>query len=190
VAFASVDPIRRRRLLAKVVTDGARGGKVNTPKASFFAAYFSLHAATGLFLPVPYAFDMLLLNAVLTYSRNIQYMTIVWHYNKKHHRNGDGQFGPAAFISGNVQRFLLFSTLFGIAFYYAWWYFAGVQGPLMDSLSSSTGRVFFGHTVGEFATMIAMGVIFNHYYLDQKIWRINRDPKVAMRLGVAGQVPQ
>jgi hypothetical protein len=110
-------------------------------------------------------------------------MTIVWHYNKKHYRNGDSRFGPAAFINGSVQRFLLFSSLFGIAFYYAWWYFAGTQVPLLDSFSSWTGQSFFGHTVGQFAEMIALGVIFLHQYLDQKIWRINRDPKVAMRLG-------
>jgi hypothetical protein len=175
--------------LGKAIVDARQTGKFNVPKTAFLSAYFSLHAVTAFCLSAQYAFDILLLNAVLTYPHNIQYMTIVWHYNKKHYQQSKGDFGAASFINRSAFRFLFFGSVFGILFFYTWWYFAGTYVPYLSFVSSLAGMPLYGHTVGQFVGMIALGIIFNHYYLDQQIWRVNRDAKVARELGVVPPSP-
>jgi hypothetical protein len=115
-------------------------------------------------------------------------MAIVWHYNKKHYRSNGKDFGFARFINRNVGRFLSFSMFFGVVYYYVSWHFQGLRVPLMSSISSLAGEPLCGHTVGNFVRMIALGFVLNHYYLDQRIWRVNRDASVAKRLGVSDEM--
>jgi hypothetical protein len=170
--------------VSTVVVSGTRSGNYNVPKALLFLSYFSLHALVAFWLPSPYVFDTLLLFAVFSYPHNIQYIAIVWHYNKNRLANARGDAGPAAFISRSLQRFLLIATVCGISYHCVAWYFEGLRTPLVPVVSSLAGMPLYGHSVGLYVRMIVLGIALNHYYLDQKIWRINRDPKVARRLGV------
>jgi hypothetical protein len=171
--------------LGIVVTGGLYAKRLNLPKAIFLIAYFSLHTVATAFLPAPYAFDVILVNAVLTYPHNVQYLAIVWHYNKKHYTANRENFGAAGYVNRNLASFIFFSTLFGLSFLYAWWYFMGLRVPFLPSVSSLAREPLYGgRTVGQFVQVIAIGIILNHYYLDQKIWRVNRDPRVGKVLGV------
>jgi hypothetical protein len=171
--------------VVKAVADIRVRGRRGLPKAAFFVAYASLHCVTAMFLPGPYAFDLLLLNAVLTYPHNVQYMAIVWQYNRRRYNTAGGRHGAATFVSKSLPRFLLASAAFGVTFFYVSWYVQGSKMPFLTAMFSLARQPLYGdHSVGQFAGMIALGIILNHYYLDQKIWRVNRDADVAKNLGV------
>lgn len=169
-----------------VVWEYWRKGIFNLPKSLFFLAYVSLHWAVILLLPAPYVFDVLLLNVILTYPHNIQYMAIVWHYNKKRYHGHQETFGMAKHVSAGLWRFLFYGFAFGIVYFYLGWFFEGMQDiPFLPEVYSLARQpLVASHTLGEFVAVAMLGVIFNHYYLDQRIWRINRDAKVAADLGV------
>jgi hypothetical protein len=170
--------------LAKAVVDARRTGVLNLPKILLFATFFGLHSLLYLWLPAACAFDALLIVAVMTYPHNVQYMAIVWHYNKRHYQPARGQFGVAEFINRNVPRFLILSVLFGLAFYYLLWFFGGREMPFASAMALTSEATLGGHNVARMVATLGSGVAFSHFYLDQNIWRVNRDPKVARTLGV------
>jgi hypothetical protein len=173
--------------VAKALVNRVRYGVFNSPKVLFFMAYFSLRAVTNLVLPLPYAYDPFLFIAVQTYPHNIQYMTIVWHYNKKHYGADRGDFGLARSVNRSPGRFVLCSVLFGVIFYYCAWYFWGLRVPFLSAVSSLADSTFLGHRLGRYVEVMVLGVSFNHFHIDQEIWKVNRDAKVAQRLGVEPQ---
>ncbi len=102
-----------------------------------------------------------------TINHNVQYQRFVWFYNQNRYRIPDGaaRFGPAAWVSQNIGRFLVCGVVFAGTYY--------LPNYLLRPSQIAAG--FF------------WGLAFVHYFLDAKIWHVRGDPELArtLRLGTA-----
>jgi len=124
--------------------------------------------------------DFLLLTIIVTIFHNVQYLGLVWFHNRNRYGRAEGNPGPAGTINRSPARFLLACFSFSIVIY---------------SLSAAATGVFPGFQllletrVGPFsANQIGLcvwwGIGLNHYYLDQKIWRIRGDAELKRNIGL------
>ena len=124
--------------------------------------------------------DFLLLSILLTAFHNVQYLGLVWFHNRNRYGSGGGDFGAASRLNRTVLRFLAACFLFSLVVY---------------SFSASATGVFPGFQLfvdgrlGPFsATQLGLcfwwGLGLNHYYLDQKIWRIRGDEALKKNLAL------
>ncbi len=117
--------------------------------------------------------SFMLLAIMMTLFHNIQYHAIVWHYNRKKYR--DESYGWAQRLNRNFPVYgtvaLIFSSLYVAT---AW---SSTEYP------SLTGRLLTPAFIPA-AFCIWWGVLFHHYYLDQKIWRFSRTPDLKQQLGM------
>jgi hypothetical protein len=158
-----------------------RDGTFNLPKTLVFAAYVPLHLLLLLSPSIAGRYDMFLFQATITLPHNLQYLAIVWFYNTN--RYGPARdarvYGWATVANGSVWRFTALAALFSVAVFYTRWYFEGRWVPL------SIGRFGWSQVpigqslrVSDLVVAVWIGVVFNHQYLDQKIWRISRDDQL------------
>jgi hypothetical protein len=161
---------------------GARkGNPVNLPKNVFLLACVPLHLLIFLHPYVSTHVDIRLFAVFVTFYHNIQYHGIVWFYNRN--RYGDPAkrdvFGPASLVSRNFLTYYAFGLLFTLAYRYSNWFFDGAPvpfGPGPNPVSAmSLGGLFH---VSDLAIAFWWGFAFNHYYLDQKIWRVSKDKQL------------
>jgi len=174
----------------------ARRGALNRPKVAYALIALGLHAAIYFFVArfePTYARsagpdqDFLLIQVLTTIFHNVQYMGLVWFHNRNRygeapaHADLQADYGGVArFINRSLGHFALACLLFSVVYLlFACWtgVFAGCQ-------------LFLGARLGPFtANQIGLclwwGLALNHYYLDQKIWRIRGDPALKRNLGLA-----
>jgi len=172
----------------KEVSRFRRHGTLNLPKILVLLAYVPLHLLLLLHPTIAGRYDILLFNAVITLPHNLQYLAIVWFHNRNRYR-GDpavGAFGWARAANKNVARFALLGAVFSAVTFYARWYFEGQWVPF------SFGRFHWAHLslggalkVSDLVFAIWVGIVFNHQYLDQKIWKISRDERLGRDLHLA-----
>lgn len=142
---------------------------LNVPKYLLFLAAIPMH---WVILLTPMPDKVIAIVAMLTIYHNLQYHRLVWFYNQKYSR-GDGareRFGAAALISRRLLFYIAFGILFGL------WY----RAP-REYLISTQGQAAFWT---EMLVSFLWGFPFIHYYLDSKIWRVRRDPKIGEALRV------
>jgi hypothetical protein len=118
--------------------------------------------------------SFMLLAIMMTLFHNIQYHAIVWHYNRKKYT--DPSFGPAASLSRNFVAYAVVAVLFAGLYTGAAWF--------SKEYPSLTG------TISEPAFLpvpflLWWGLLFHHYYLDQKIWRVSRTKDLQQQFGIA-----
>ena len=118
--------------------------------------------------------SFMLLAIMMTLFHNIQYHAIVWHYNRK--KYGDPSFGAATLVNRNFKTYAIVALFFA-SFYVASAWFS-------TEYPSLTGRFLEPHFV-PVAFLFWWGVLFHHYYLDQKIWRISKTKDLQKQLEVA-----
>jgi len=123
--------------------------------------------------------DFLLLSIVVTIFHNVQYLGLVWFHNRNRYGRADGDPGPAGAINRSPARFLGACLAFSVVIY---------------SLSAAATGVFPGFqllmetrvgpfTANQLGLCVWWGIGLNHYYLDQKIWRIRGDASLRRNLG-------
>ena len=147
---------------------------VNRPKVLLLAAALGLSAL--LFLPeVTRRVEFLMVAVVVTAFHNVQYHGIVWFYHRnRYHAPGvdPSEFGLAPRISG---RFLIYAAC-GVAFtllYRA----LGCGFGIHPGCGSFDVKLMLGPglSLRDLASGFIWGFALQHYYLDQKIWRVSRD---------------
>jgi len=147
---------------------------VNRPKVLLLAAALGLSAL--LFIPeVSRRVEFLMVAVVVTAFHNVQYHGIVWFYHRNRY-HGPGvdrsEFGLAPRISG---RFLIYAAC-GVAFtllYRA----LGCGFGIHPGCGSFDVKLMLGPELSlrDLASGFIWGFALQHYYLDQKIWRVSRD---------------
>jgi hypothetical protein len=118
--------------------------------------------------------SFMLLAIMMTLFHNVQYHAIVWHYNRKKYT--DSSFGPAASLSRRFAVYAIVAVLFAALYTGAAW--------VSTEYPSLSGKI----SEPEFLPLpflIWWGLLFHHYYLDQKIWRVSRTKDLQEQLGLA-----
>jgi hypothetical protein len=121
----------------------------------------------------------------VTLPHDVQYLAIVWFHNRNryHAPRARQTFGWAATVSASLPRLLACAVAFGLVFYYGEWFLEGRAVPFAPGRYAGAGaRIGGPFRVADLVGAIWIGLIFHHYYLDQKIWRIRADQRLTRDL--------
>jgi hypothetical protein len=121
--------------------------------------------------------DFLLLSIVIVIFHNVQYVGLVWFHNRNRYGGSEGH-GLAHLVNRRPLIYLASCALFSAAIYFTFACSAGVF-PLCQWFG---GAHFGSVTVNQIGLCLWWGLAMNHYYLDQKIWRISGDPELKRSL--------
>jgi hypothetical protein len=173
--------------LARLVAGG--WARLRQPKSAYLLVTVLLYTVVYVFVarfePV-YAQsngpdqDFLLLSVVVTIFHNIQYVGLVWFHNRNRYTS-EGDFGAARAINHSAGFYLLACLTFSAIVYLGFAASTGVFPVLHFGLHTRWGPV----TLNQIGLCLWWGVAMNHYYLDQKIWRIRGDERLKKNLGLA-----
>lgn len=164
-----------------------RAGKPwNVPKNLFLLACVPLHLVICLHPQIGPKLDPLMFTVLVTLFHNFQYTAIVWFYNKnRYHKEDSGsRYGVAARVARRFLTYYIIGLAFTLLLRYSHWICNGntegffMLGPNQLSQTGLGG----GLTVTELANAFWWGFAFNHYYLDQHIWRTSKDQKLNREL--------
>jgi len=168
-------------------TDGFRFRNPKTPYlVTTIVLYGVIYFAIARFEPVYGASqgpdqDFLLLSIVIVIFHNVQYLGLVWFHNRNRYSEGDGH-GLAGLVNRAPATFLGVCVLFSIAVYATFACSTGV----FPSCQWFTGAAAIGRvTWNQLGLCLWWGLAMNHYYLDQKIWRISGDESLKRSLRLA-----
>jgi len=168
----------------------ARAGTLNVPKALLLAAYLPLHLLLLLYPRIAGGYDILLFNAVVTFPHNVQYLAIVWFHNRNRYGAAvePARYGWAVPASATVWRFLALGAVYSAVFFYARWVLEGQPVPLLP-MRFGWSHTALGHSPYRMADLVFaiwIGFVFQHQYLDQRIWKISSDRRLGEDLHLAG----
>jgi hypothetical protein len=159
----------------------------NLPKNIFLLACVPLHLLIFMHPYISTHVNIILFAVFVTYYHNIQYHGIVWFYNRNRYgKDPTGErYGFASKVSRNFLAYYTAGLVFTILYRYTNWYFMGLAvpggaGPNHIS-QMALGSMF---KVSDLAFGFWWGFAFNHYYLDQKIWKVSRDPRLTKDLRI------
>jgi hypothetical protein len=160
-----------------------RGEAINIPKLIFLGTIMLLHGVISFSGLLP-AYTLLAFTAIITIYHDIQYLSIVWFYSRKHYAPGDKKHGLAGVLA---KRFTLF---FGAALLLASLPIWGlgciinrvsVCGPGTDAGSMT----FMGDTTWTlFFVILTSSIQMHHYVLDMFIWRPGKNADLRRDLGL------
>lgn len=126
--------------------------------------------------------DFLLLSIVIVIFHNVQYVGLVWFHNRNRYGVADGTHGLAALVSRAPWIFLAACALFSLTVYGTFACSTGVFPACQWFRSSpAVGAV----TLNQIGLCLWWGLAMNHYYLDQKIWRLRGDEALRHSLRLA-----
>ncbi len=118
--------------------------------------------------------SFLLIAIMMTLFHNIQYHAIVWHYNRQKYR--DASFGPATSFNKSFPVYAAAAIAFAGFYVAAAWF--STEYPSLSGEFSEPAFV-------PIAFVLWWGILFHHYYLDQKIWRVSKTKDLQQQLGIA-----
>jgi hypothetical protein len=175
-----------RFVISHVRSDGFQ---LRNPKTPYLAAtvllYGFIYFAIARFEPVYGASegpdqDFLLLSIVIVIFHNVQYVGLVWFHNRNRYAGTAGH-GLAGVVSRAPAMFLGACALFSLAVYATFACATGVFPSCQWFTAGSLGPV----TWNQIGLCLWWGLAMNHYYLDQKIWRIREDAALKHSLRLA-----
>jgi hypothetical protein len=125
--------------------------------------------------------DFLLLSIVIVIFHNVQYVGLVWFHNQNRYADRTGH-GLAGLVNRAPVVFLGALGLFSIGVYFT----VACSTGVFPSCQWFTGSTALGPvTVNQIGLCLWWGLAMNHYYLDQKIWRIRGDDELKRNLRLA-----
>jgi hypothetical protein len=160
-----------------------RGRAVNGPKVLFFLAVVPLAALV--FSPwVAQRSHFIAFFAYVTAFHNVQYHAIVWFYARNRYGTADAaQYGAASTLARAFWRYALAGVLFTLA-YRLFGCSLGVH-PGCGAFAW-TDKVAAGLTWTHLGMGFMWGFALQHYYLDQKIWKLRKDRALNEALKLPG----
>lgn len=165
-----------------------RSGKSwNAPKNLFLLACVPLHFVIFLHPYISTKIDLILFAVLVTFYHNIQYHGIVWFYNRNRYGNDPKgeRFGLSSVVSRNFATYYIAGIVFTLIYRYSNWYLMGLEVPLLAGPNAiSEIQLGLQFKVSDLVFATWWGFAFNHYYLDQKIWRVSRDRRLNRELGL------
>jgi len=164
--------------------------EINIPKYLFFLATIPFYLLTYMHPASLKATDILGLAAIITVFHNFQYHGIVHFYAKNRYASVPIQkskklYGIAAIIGRNFFTYYLAALAFA-------WIYRSILFNMRGAGYSFTldphwfSRIQFGSqfSMADLVGSIAWGVALQHYYLDQKIWKINKGKQIKRDLNL------
>ena len=124
--------------------------------------------------------DFMLLSVVVVLFHNVQYIGLVWFHNRNRYGAG-GDHGVAGPLNRNIAPYLAFCLVFSVVVYLLFASWTGV----FPVFHFGTDLHWGGITMNQIGLCLWWGLAINHYYLDQKIWRIRGDAELKKSLGLA-----
>ena len=125
--------------------------------------------------------DFLLLSIVIVIFHNVQYVGLVWFHNRNRYAGRTGH-GLAGLVNRAPLLFLGTCIVFSLAVYFT---FACSTGVFPACQWFTGGSAVGPVTVNQIGLCLWWGLAMNHYYLDQKIWRIRGDEELKRSLRLA-----
>lgn len=172
----------------KEMNQARKGIPINLPKNLFLLACVPLHLLIFMHPYISTHVDIRLFAVFVTYYHNIQYHGIVWFYNRNRYSDPGKRdlYGAATLVNRNFLTYYACGILFTILYRYPNWLLVGGKIP---GFQSSPGTISLGGSfhVADLAFAFWWGFAFNHYYLDQKIWRVSKDKQLGQDLKLATQ---
>lgn len=163
-----------------------RGSVVSGSKLALLACVLPVHL-------VAFAHPALAVfsQALIGVGHALQYQRIVWRYGRRRYGTERRGGALARRVFGNGAVYAAFGLLFT---------FALLRGPWIEGLSAHAGRTLdralalplpgSGASLGvALVGSVFLGWLFQHYYLDAKIWRVGRDADVRRNLLTAAPRP-
>lgn len=177
-------------LLAPVLYGASgRGGRTWTPATAYLSVTNGLHGLVYFVVaraePV-YAVstgpdqDFLLISILVTMFHNVQYLGLVWFHNRNRYASDPGS-GAAGWVSRSPAVYLLGCLAFSFVVYLGSACSTGVF-PGCSILGDARLGPFTANQIG---LCLWWGLALQHYYLDQRIWRVRGDPVLRRSLGLA-----
>jgi hypothetical protein len=161
-----------------------RGERLNRGKLLFWAAALPLSWVTFSPWMARHA-DFQLFTVAVTSFHNIQYNALVWHYQKRRYHSGGTRgraFGLAYSVSRRFWPYAALAVAFSAVYRGVQCGFGAIPGCSMNFSGSPLWPG--GLTQGDLAVAFFLGIPMHHYYLDQKIWRLRKDPALNRDLGL------
>jgi len=167
-----------------------RGGglRLRNPKTPYMLItvllYGAIYFAVARYEPVYAASsgpdeDFLLLSIAIVIFHNVQYLGLVWFHNRNRYSDDmdhGRDHGPASVVNRTFYAYLAACVLFSAAVYFTFACSTGVF-PLCRWQASARWN--------QIGLCLWWGLAMNHYYLDQKIWRIRGDDELKRALRLA-----
>jgi hypothetical protein len=118
--------------------------------------------------------SFMLLAIMMTVFHNVQYHAIVWHFNRT--KYGNSVFGLATTLNRNFAVYAMVAVLFSSLYVATAWFSTEYPSPF--------GRIADSAFVPT-AFCLWWGLLFHHYYIDQKIWRVSKTKDLQQQLRIA-----
>ncbi len=158
----------------------SQGKPVNLPKMLFLLALIPLYSYIC-YSPAVFTAPLLAFSAFVTIYHDIQYIAIVWFYNKNKYQKAGPEaqrkYGLAAKVSKNFFTFILCGISMAAVF--------RLLGCSLDVhpgcgvLVLTSKNVMFGSlTTKDLLAGFLLGFSLHHYFVDQFIWRPSKDKKL------------
>jgi hypothetical protein len=166
------------------------GFRLRNPKTPYLAAtvllYGFIYFAIARYEPVYGGSqgpdqDFLLLSIVIVIFHNVQYVGLVWFHNRNRYAGRAGH-GLAGFVNRAPAVFLAVCAAFSLAVYFTFACSTGVFPACQWFSERATIGLITWNQIG---LCLWWGLAINHYYLDQKIWRIRGDDQLKRSLRLA-----
>jgi len=124
--------------------------------------------------------DFLLLSILIVVFHNVQYMGLVWFHNRNRYSASTGH-GAAQFVNRSPLVYLSACAIFSVVVYLTFACSTGVFPLCAPFGDRRLGPV----TWNQVGLCLWWGLAINHYFLDQKIWRIRGDAELKRNLRLA-----
>ena len=124
--------------------------------------------------------DFLLLSILIVVFHNVQYLGLVWFHNRNRYGASTGH-GAAQVVNRSPVWYLGACALFSLVVYLTFACSTGVF-PLCAPFGESRLGPIRWNQIG---LCLWWGLAINHYFLDQKIWRIRGDAELQRNLRLA-----
>jgi len=146
----------------------------------FYNVMFHAVAAYGPFFPgyAHFGQKLMVVSIMNSLFHNIQYHAIVWFYSKKRYAEApaEGFFGLAKSVNSRFSTYLLAALGFSVLFTLVFWLRAEIP-----FFSSGVSAGSWSHL----AYILYFGVVGQHFYLDQKIWKVSKAPELSQYLSLS-----
>ena len=176
------------RFVARHLIDD--GFRLRNPKTPYLAGtvvlYGVIYLAIARFEPVYGAShgpdqDFLLLSIVIVIFHNLQYVGLVWFHNRNRYAGAGAEHGLASLVNRGPGLFLGACLAFSLGIYATVACATGAFPACHWFEGAGVGPV----TWNQIGLCLWWGLAMNHYYLDQKIWRIRDDAALSRSLRLA-----
>lgn len=139
-----------------------------------YGAAFAAVAAHEPFLPGARSTieHFLVVGMMLSVFHNVQYHGVVWRFHRMVYRGETGH-GPAGLLNRSILGYVASGLLFAAGYGWLAWSTADYPSPAGGLPEPRLVPVAF---------CLWWGVLFHHYYLDQRIWRPSASPQVRAAL--------